>query len=423
MKKQILLAVFSVFLFSCSAKAKKNPNNSNNPSSEKTYAVIVGALEWTDEHLPSFEHKNRKDEELYELLKTTGVENENIVYLKDQETTLKNIKDNMKTILQKTVSGSHFIFYYAGHGMHHKGKYYFANYDIVTTNPSETGLDLDIITNLIADNFKGERVTLWADCCYSGGLAITAETLSKKGFKTCALTSATATNTSTGNWTYSQTIIDCLRGFAIYDRDNGGSISMNEMAAEVKDAMKFRERQLNTYAIFNLDADKTVISYVTGKMNKSDAEIGSYVFAIYSNKWEVARVTGKTNGEYDCEFYFYSDKESKTLTSDKVRKPYFVAHKIGESVKIESEGKWYDASILKTDGDFYYITYKDYDKSYDEWVLYDRIRTGNEKLVQALWKGKYYSADLLANDGDKCYVHYVGDDYTWDEWTDNKNIK
>ncbi len=421
--KHVLFLTISLVLFSCSAKAKNNPTNANQPSGEQTYAVIVGALEWTDQYLPPFEKRNRKDEELYNLLKTTGVDENNIVFLKDQEATLKSIKENMKTILQKTTTGSHFIFYYAGHGMHEKGKYYFANYDIVTTNPSETGLDLDIIANIISNNFKGERVTLWADCCYSGGLETTAETISKKGFKTCALTSATATNTSTGNWTYSQALIDCLKGEAMMDRNNDGNITMNEMAGEVKDAMKFRERQLNTFATFNLDADKTIISYVSGKMNRSDKEVGSYVFAMHKGKWEVARVIGKTNGEYDCEFYFYCDKESKTVSPQKVRKPHFIQHKVGASVKVEWDKKWYDATITKADGDFYYITYAGYDKSYDEWVLYDRIRTGSEPKVQVLWEGQYYSADLLEKNGAQSYVHYDTYDYTWDEWTDSKNIK
>jgi hypothetical protein len=421
MKSTYALLFFAITLISCSANAKNNP--SSNPQTEQTYAVIVGALQWTDQYLPPFEKKNRKDQELYELLKTTGVDDQNIVFLMDEQATLKNIKENMKTILGKTTPGSHFIFYYAGHGMHQNGKYYFANYDIVTTNPSETGLDLDIISNLITNHFKGSRVSLWADCCYSGGLAGTAETLSKKGFKACALTSATATNTSTGNWTYSQTLIDCLRGSAIMDKNNDGSVSLNEMAGEVKDAMKYRERQLNTFSSYGLDGDKTIISYVSGKMNKSDAEIGSYVFALHGGKWEVARVTGKTNGEYDCEFYFYSDKESKTLPATQVRKPHFVEYKTGIDVKIEYHKKWYDATIVKSDGDFYYVTYKGYDNSYDEWVLYDRIRTGNEKKAQVLWEGQYYSADVLESNGNKSYVHYDGYDYTWDEWTDSKNIQ
>jgi len=423
MKKIFFIPILFLLFFNCSAKATITPNNHQNTNSQKTYALIVGALEWTDKYLPSFEKKNRKDKELYELLKTTGVEENNIFFLMDGEATLKNIKSKMETLLSKTENGSHFIFYYAGHGIHEKGKYYFANSDIVTTDLSNTGLDFDIISDLVIKNFKGDRVTLWADCCYSGGLAGTAETISKKGFKTYALASATATNTSTGNWTYSQALIDCLRGEAIMDNNHDGKISMNEMASQVKDAMKFRERQLNTFACFNLDGDKTVISNVTGKINRSDSEVGSYVFALHGGKWKVARVTGKTNGQYDCEFYFYSDKESKTLSKEKVRNPYFVQHKTGSTVKVEWEKKWYNATITKADGDFYYITYADYDKSYDEWVTYDRIRTGNEKTVQAFWNDAYYPAEILDSKDSKYYIHYVSDDYTWDEWTDAKNIK
>jgi hypothetical protein len=207
------------------------------------------------------------------------------------------------------------------------------------------------------------------------------------------------------------------------DNNNDGNISLNEMAIQVKDAMKFRERQLNTFALFNLDGDKTLISSSSGKIDRTDATIGSYVFAMHTGKWQVARITGKREGEYNCEFYFYSDKESKTLPSAKIKQPHFISHTIGEKVKVEYEGKWYDASILKSDGNFYYITYNDYNSSYDEWVLYDRIRTGNEKTKDVMWNGQYYTADVLETKDNKTYVHYTDYDYTWDEWTDSKNIK
>jgi len=417
-----------IILTNCSAKNNThtgNPQNnqSQNTTGAKTYAFIIGTLEWSDPNLHSFEKKNRKDQELYELLKNTGVNEENAVFLMDQKATLSNIKEKMSSLLSKSEKGSHFIFYYAGHGMHDNGRYYFANYDISTNDPASTGLDLDIIGNIIVKNFKGERVTLWADCCYSGGLSEVAETLSKKGFKTCALTSSTNTNTSTGNWTYSQAIIDGLRGDGIMDRNSDGKISLNEMGAEVRDAMKFRERQLNSYVVYNLDGDQTVFSEVRSKINRNNPLTGNYVFATYNGKWEIARIKGVNNDQYDCEFYFYSDKQVQQLPKEKIRPPHFISYKTGEKINVEYEGKWYNATIEKQDGDFYFITYNDYDHSYDEWVLYDRIRTGNEKKVEVLWEGKYYTADLLETKNDKSYVHYDGYDYTWDEWTDSKNIK
>jgi len=423
MKYLFILFCFFICFSSNSCSTNTRTNFSSNTPTEKTYAVIVGALEWNDPSLYSFEKKNRKDQELYELLKSNLVEEKNIVFLMDDQATLKNIQQSMKDILKKTTPGSHFIFYYAGHGMLKNEKYYFANYDIQTNNPTETGLDLDIIGNLIANNFKGKRVSLWADCCYSGGLVSTAETISKKGYQVCALTSATANNTSTGNWTYSQTIIDCLKGLPIMDKNNDGSITLHEMANEVKDAMKFRERQLNAYVVYGFDDNKTIISTVTEKVDRSAEEWGNYVYAMYGEKWQVARVTGKNDGELECELYWYSDKVTKKIPVNQTKPFYFVPYKTAINVKIEFEKEWYDGTILKNDGDFYYISYKGYDSSYNEWVTYDRLRTGNEKNVQALWQGQYYDTEILDTKENKSYIHYVNFDYTWDEWVDNKNIK
>lgn len=43
-------------------------------------------------------------------------------------------------------------------------------------------------------------------------------------------------------------------------------------------------------------------------------------------------------------------------------------------VEVEWEGEWYNAQVLKIEENSYYITYLDYDSSWDEWVNASRIR-------------------------------------------------
>ena len=45
-----------------------------------------------------------------------------------------------------------------------------------------------------------------------------------------------------------------------------------------------------------------------------------------------------------------------------------MTHVVGEQLRVEWNGAWYDARIVDVDGDRYRITYDGYDSSWDEWV-------------------------------------------------------
>ncbi len=48
--------------------------------------------------------------------------------------------------------------------------------------------------------------------------------------------------------------------------------------------------------------------------------------------------------------------------------------------------------------------------------MYDRIRTGKEQQIQVEDAGSYYPAVVLEQKDAKYYIHYKDYDYTWDEW-------
>ena len=54
--------------------------------------------------------------------------------------------------------------------------------------------------------------------------------------------------------------------------------------------------------------------------------------------------------------------------------PYNALYSVGEQVKVEWNGSWYDASVLNTDGTNHQITYIGFDSSWDEWVTAERIQ-------------------------------------------------
>lgn len=55
---------------------------------------------------------------------------------------------------------------------------------------------------------------------------------------------------------------------------------------------------------------------------------------------------------------------------------------VNDKVQIEHNGTWYDGKILKVEGDKYFVTYSDWDESWNEWVTAERLK-GFEKTQTA----------------------------------------
>ncbi len=441
--KKFLLIIFILPLFiNCSKVTELTGKGSNEKTEKKqvksgvtsdispgenTYGVISGVLEWTDKDFPPFSNRNRKDKELYELLGTKGVQEKNLAILIDKESTVEAMKQAVSDALKKAPEGSTFIFYYAGHGVKDKdNSIYFASYDISSKNYKKTGFNVSWLGDVIRDNFKGKLVWLLADCCYSGALLDEAKKINSSGKSVIALTSAASCNISTANWTFTQTVIDCFSGLWLADRNSDGKITISETGLELGDAMKFRERQMCGYELHGVDETSTVAATKPGStpLGSGDPAAGSYFMAPKGNDCAAIRVLNSENkNKIECEFFDYSDKSSQIFDRSELRPIHFVSYNTGDRIKVSWEGKWYDADIQKSQNDFYYIKYDGYDDFWNEWVAYDRIKTGKEKTAQVEWKGSWYPAEVLEESSGNYFIRYVNDGYTWDEWVDKSRIR
>lgn len=403
----LLLAQCTVVSFA------ENKTNATDPA--KTYVFFAGVLKWQDPSLASFSDRNRKDEELFRLLAGTGIPAANMILLKDKDATLSNIKTQMKELLTKTSPGSKFIFYYAGHGVRAgNGPVCFANYDYKDGN----GFSTDVVTSIVKQYFKGNEVWLMADCCYSGSLLQEAKTISGSGKKVVAFTSATSSNISTGNWTFTQTLIDCFSGLASADRDKNKSISLGEVKTELYDAMLYREKQLAGASFFNTSENEVVnIKPVTG------SAASGYVYTLRNGKFEPARVLTSQANTLTLELYHYSDKETVTSPPSSTKPIDYMVYPVDSPVMVEWKGKNYPAVVKKIQNGFHYIHYTGYDDSWDEWVMYDRITTKDRKPCQVEWRGQWYPGEILQEKNGRYFVHYTGYGSDWDEWAPAARVK
>lgn len=404
--------------FFISELASANPPGPINP--ENTFVFIAGVLKWQSPELKPFSDRNRKDEELYKLFLSKGVKAQNIVYLKDEEATLMNARKNLDGLLNKTTPGSTFIFYYAGHGVRAgDGPVSFANYDYMDSKGN--GLQTDIVTDVINKRFKGNQVWLLADCCFSGVLIEQAQKISTSSKSVIALTSSTASNSSTGNWTFTQTIIDCLSGSAVCDRNNDQKISLNEVRLELQDAMKYRERQLSGTAFFNIpETIQFNIGTLTGSVPFKAA---MYLYFLNNGKFEPARILEIKGPTVKGELYHYSDKQVITVPVSITKPIEFAEYPEGLNVQVEWKGTNYPATIKETKTGFHFIHYTGYDNSWDEWVTYDRITTADRKDCKVEWQGVWYAGTLLQKKDGRYFIHYNGYGNDWDEWVTKERIR
>ena len=382
-----------------------------------TRGVVAGVLKWKDSGLESFSDRFRKDAELHSLSIRRGVPASNLKLLLDGAATRAGIESAVREAALNAPADSVFYFYYAGHGIKDASGSYLANYDIDSGSPESTGVNIRRIAEILASSFKGKMVIFTGDFCYSGAFEEALRTLQKKGIRGFMLASASASNESTGNWTFSQTWIDCLSGNPLCDKNGDGKITLGEAQSEVAQAMKFRERQRNGFLLAGV-SESLIISSATGK---NQPGVGSYVLAPRAGAMLPARITNRNGSRVTCEFYSYSEKTSVDLAENAVKPLNFRQYSVGTNLKVIWNGKSYPATVKKLDNDFHLITYSGYDSSWDEWVMDDRIVADDSVLVE--WKGKWYPAKVLKTEGGRSFIHYEGFESSWDEWVTSSRIK
>lgn len=232
---------------------------------KKTHAIIVGVLEWKNGLAP-FPKRNRKDQELRDLLIKRGTPPENVTMLLGREATLAKIRKAITQTLRKTSKDSTLIIYYDGHGWADRDDFCFANYD-VQSGSKDTAWSMNELAATVTSEFKGARAFFWADCCYSGGLKVVVNKLASRKIASFSLTSASTENTSTRNWTFTQSLLDGLAGSPLIDTNGDGLITLGELRDEVRDAMNHMEGQKHGFKVNGLD-DTFILAKANGRLTK-----------------------------------------------------------------------------------------------------------------------------------------------------------
>ncbi|MBD0372421.1 MAG: caspase family protein [Pyrinomonadaceae bacterium] len=282
---------------------------------QRTWVFVVGTLQWKDrETFPSFPQEERRDRELVKFFREQGVPAEQIVYLQDRAATTARIQTALRALLSKTQPGDTLFLYYTGHGFKDDdGRAYFASYD--AGDEGNTGWPVDSIPAAVERYFKGERAFLTADCCFSGALAEQVRALRSR-ISYAVFTSATSDITSTGNWTFTETLLAGLRGRAFVDTDGNGEVTFGELGREIKSDMSFAEQQTAAFILTGKFQQQTILAEA---QERADRRVGARVEVYSEGDWYKARIIDAGRGRYRVHYYGYEDAYDEWVRPSQIR--------------------------------------------------------------------------------------------------------
>lgn len=378
------LAIILLLLFSCgpatfagwlSAREKALlPQAAETWEPANTIAMLVGVLSWKDKSLDSFTTANRYDQKLYEELLKRGVVKKNIIFLKDKQTCLANIQDSLKKLVNQSNEKSVFFFYYAGHGDRSEDckDAYFLNYDCDAENLATTSFKLSELAEVMKNDFKGKMAILTADCCYSGYLNLVADELEKAGIGTLVMSSASANNESTGEWTFTRSLHDILSGRPLF-KDVEAQLTAGFARDYIRYNMTYAENQLANFYQTESFPKRFVLAQKQPGYDENKPYLGQFKLASHEEELTRVRIIDQKGTSCKILFSGFDPVWSEWRDYADLKDIDLKIYPVDSQIMVEWDKKWYKATVLKHDGVFHFVHYEDFDSSWDEWVAADRI--------------------------------------------------
>jgi hypothetical protein len=345
----------------------------------KTWAVLIGVLEWDDPSLASFPKEGRQDRVLERTLLARGVPQTQVTFLEDRAATLEACRAAIGKAADAAGPGSTLLVYFAGHGLQREGKVFFANVDADTSSPATTALGVEELGATLRARWKGARLLLAADCCHSGALGrVVAAYDGSTTVAAASFASAAASNVSTGAWTFTESLVACLGGDGAPDADFDRTVTFAEAEAYVAREMRFRASQRSEarrtpsfpadFALARVD-----LARARGRA-KSAWQPGEYVEVEWKGTWWRAQVTEVDGSRPKVHYLGFEASWDEWVERARVRAPQPIGVRVGDAVEIEWKGRFWPGVVLEVADDFARVHYDDYGPEWDEWVTAKRLR-------------------------------------------------
>jgi len=349
---------------------------------QKTWLFVAGLLEWKDEGtLGSFPKKNRQDAVMVNLFRKASVPDHQILYIQDKEATLDRLRSSLKAFLQRIPRDAVLVFYYCGHGYSEEsgdGKkvVVFAPWD---ASEKAGGWSMDGVAEQIYEEFHGRRALLLADCCHSGEMVKAVRQLAKThpdSPSVAAVSSSSARESSTGDWTFTEAFVAALSGRSWTDLDSDGNTTLREFANFASRDMTAFQAQHSTCEIPDSWPGEAALAATSGPRG---GRIGERINAHADGAWWKGRVIDENAGKFRVRFVGYFQDDDLWLTAKDLRPlENRRSYAPGTPVDAKWKNKWWPAVVLEEKDGSHLIHYTGYDESWDEWAPDERLRPRQE---------------------------------------------
>jgi len=328
----------------------------------KTWVFAVGVLAYPNGQ--AWPEEGRRDAEMIGELHRRGVPADQITFIKDADATVAAVRTSFEAVMARAPADATLWFYFAGHGLKRdSGVTDFALYDGRWPIPE--------VFSVIERRFSGSTALLFADCCYSGSLG--AEAMLRAGrVGYGAITSSLACTISTGAWTFTECLIDGLRGAIPVSADGQGMVTFAELARYAEREMAYNDGQLSTFVATNGFDPRLVLA---SGVARTHPLVGEYVEAKWSDgTWYPGRIEKEDNGRFWIRWTGYKDLEIEAVESGNVRPLVDRQLAAGSRIEVLWQDAWYPAEVLTGRWGLHLVHYDTFDPVWDEWVSSDRIR-------------------------------------------------
>lgn len=281
----------------------------------RTWVFVVGVLEWESADLAPFPKKKRRDRQLVNFFAKAGVPDGQMVYLQDSEATLANIEARLADFLPRAGADDLLVVYYCGHGYpasDDPGKVLMASHD---ASHEMEGWAFEALVDSIEARFRGRRALLLADCCHAGGAVRAVKAKGARVAYAC-LGSAAANDSSTANWTFTESILAAWRGNAAVDLNEDGAVTLDEARQFARREMRFAEEQ-ETSGWFGEGWRRDFV--LAQAKRRSHSRIGAHAEVLAEGEWWKARVTDARGEEFEVFYYGYERSDREWVTEGRIR--------------------------------------------------------------------------------------------------------
>lgn len=398
---------------------------------ENTYVLVASITSWPPAAGLAPFVGTRRDGDLVKQLNAAGVPEDNIIFLKDKQATRQGIRQALVYLAGKTTPKDTLIFYFQGHG----GRQRLYCYDYNKKEPEQSVLGMNELYPLLEKPFKGGRLLMIGDCCCSGSLDSVVQQFEKgrPQLPVAAIASATATNLSTGNWTFTEALLRVLAGDPLVDGNGDGQLDMGEAERFVHNQMKYKEDQLASVTLTPAFERNFVWRATSGKAAARLAgphQVGDLLEAQdFKGRWYTAEILEGKGERYKIHFNGWDSKWDEWVDASKLRPIVKTRLNVGQSYEVLWNKRWYPAILTRSIEDYFYFAHFENEAGEDdEWITPERARLPRQPgsgpefkpptdssppkpgdLVAAQWHKSWFRARITGMVNGTYSVHYDDD--------------